>query len=1743
MAIDKKLIYCKTKTQFNAKHTAKEFNNSSIVFIEDTGELWTHGIFIGGSYSSATTNKVALLIAGKSYNLALDGHKQDYTTLTGSTTTADQAIVSSGVANGWALKTLGKNAFSNDTYLLATGTAVAATNIARGVQGSIPYQTAASKTSLLAPPTNSGWVLKYNTTNKIPYWAEDLNTVYTAQNININGANYGLYTTAASLPTIKAPVNFGTANQILATNSTANGLVWTSIPATSKPILNSSIDWDGIFNDNNWGFFTGLNKSPVGEGSSAMGISIPLLGSGGYGMQLAARNGKFYFRTKEANVNGPWYLMYHTGNKPAWADIQSKPTTVAGYGITNTYTSYIGAITLADVLSTTANAGRNIVGSYQVQHTGYSSHLISFRAGGSTDILQLWKDNFGTSGNLRYRNSTDAVLSAPWITLMDAVNFSSYAVSLNIAQTVNGAKTFSSAVTAPSFIKAGASVYQILKANGGVATFTWASQTGQPTYLWGGDTHDDYKIYNPTNFSVASSKSFTHMQGTNVDGGWDANALVPVGGGISTQYGSIGYWKNAPSGLGYGTILTLGYNTQGSLRGQFAWDIDHNVDNGRNRLFFRASNNLGWNATWDRILTDRTWASVVDGRYLPLIGGTLTGLLIINAPTTYQIKFNGTTNFSTNQYLINGVPKADIGWMSDLGTYMYNVTSNRIINIKNNGDLTYRDSGGTYLQNIWHSGNDGAGSGLDADLWRGLSLDSFVRRDTTQGYIFNYRNDLENIPKGVTQVGSIGWGNEDLGYPLAGGMWLSLAGTQSLRTYLMVFPDYNNNSEIQTYSSIDGRAWQGGKRIAWTTSNVASATQLQTPRTLWGQSFNGTANVDGRIIVTTVTDPALRVDSAGINKAAYGWVSNMGTYVYNYPSSKYMGIKDDGTPHFHGSTLWHAGNLTGNQTAHSHDVIKNKPAYGFTSATLPNSLEMGITAGFVNSDSGFGHYGTVLNVRTYIGGGGTLQLYTPYGLNHGGSRLKARFGNYDVSSGNSWTALKELAWVTDMSEYLPLAGGTMTGGIKFNSNNNGDANRAAADGFRLFYNHTTGSNFPSMYTNMASFMTGYSGFQLASGGGSDQTLYFRKYQDNGVWHPWHTVLHTGNYTTTLDSRYVNVVGDTMTGLLTWNMSGITSSIGNQNNSFMHFTTNSASGFHFNREAHFTGNVYGGTNYQRRLAYVDEINAQVGGSKSAQMLWSNWNNSDVYGGAIQIREWNNVGNAQSAWLYAPALTFHWGNRHAKRFGLRSDGQFAIDDVPITLSSHNHNGTYVPLRISSNWSDNTVINNVVGLLGWKKYGNAHVIFDASNSTSPNGVAINSTNPQINWAAGYPTLMGWNGAATYGVRVDSARISDTTNIANVAKKLGRGGDANLPMVFNWSGQAGQPAWLWGGTDGTNMYVYNPSNFSVNYATTSGSTTSAQFLSINYKGGIKSNPQDYFNNNTGVKVAMTGHLRQWSDTLWINGYNGSDVPYCTALHFSRAAIPEMYISTQQSTSTVYGNLVRVKTDANCDNSTTPWTCSELNTKNITNTRGNLISYDSALSEISIAPTSNYIGKITSYADRHEIIGNMGPIATFTRTSTSISGELYPGTLKVDGDTLCRRFTCASFSQSEYDKTKPRVAVVIYSGRVQFWDSARKTPVLSSSYNPMGLTLQCTSSGTDVTLEARIRVIGTSGLPIVFPNYVNNNTAIAAVGHIYPSNNAAYVSIVPVSTDEFLISLADDATRNAGMVYITLTYWGPSNW
>jgi hypothetical protein len=73
-------------------------------------------------------------------------------------------------------------------------------------------------------------------------------------------------------------------------------------------------------------------------------------------------------------------------------------------------------------------------------------------------------------------------------------------------------------------------------------------------------------------------------------------------------------------------------------------------------------------------------------------------------------------------------------------------------------------------------------------------------------------------------------------------------------------------------------------------------------------------------------------------------------------------------------------------------------------------------------------------------------------------------------------------------------------------------------------------------------------------------------------------------------------------------------------------------------------------------------------------------------------------------------------------------------------------------------------------WKNYGNNHTIFDASASTTPTGVACNNTTPDHAWTSTYPTLMGYNGTHTYGVRVDACRLADSaTTLGTYAPNTG--------------------------------------------------------------------------------------------------------------------------------------------------------------------------------------------------------------------------------------------------------------------------------------------------------------------------------------------------------------------------------------
>lgn len=103
-------------------------------------------------------------------------------------------------------------------------------------------------------------------------------------------------------------------------------------------------------------------------------------------------------------------------------------------------------------------------------------------------------------------------------------------------------------------------------------------------------------------------------------------------------------------------------------------------------------------------------------------------------------------------------------------------------------------------------------------------------------------------------------------------------------------------------------------------------------------------------------------------------------------------------------------------------------------------------------------------------------------------------------------------------------------------------------------------------------------------------------------------------------------------------------------------------------------------------------------------------------------------------------------------------------------------------ASNWAS-ARSSAVANMLGWKNYGNGHVIFDASAGTAPNGTVINNTTAASPWSGTYPTLMGWNGSSTYGVRVDSARVADScTDSGWITATLVNGftHNANFPLRY---------------------------------------------------------------------------------------------------------------------------------------------------------------------------------------------------------------------------------------------------------------------------------------------------------------------------------------------------------------------------
>lgn len=1457
MLIKTKYIDCASKSVFNtwklptsAADTSGDIYWSAVVYIKDTGEVWTHGKLYGGFFSNADNNKVSLTIGGTTKILALDGHVQSYTTLTGSGSTADQAILSTGEANKWTLKTLGKNAFSNVDYLPADATAVAAEKVVHA----------------LAFQYNGKVIHSFDGSV-----ARVLNIIQ-GDNVFITGDSQGNVTIAAD-------PGSDTVNTAGATNKVDTKLFLIGAESQTTAPQTYSNQYVYIGTDN---CLYSLGKKVLTEHQAI------------YNLDLQTQVGEAVTKvtTFDPNAANNSFTLVQGTNVTLTPDAANKKVTISSKD-----TTY-------DFYNLVFKQGESVIDTYKPT----TSPSKTLKAG----------------TNVTFTGSNNEVL----ITTQDTRNTAGATEKLTTKLFLTGALT---------------------------QTDNPQTYTNSKVYIGA-----DNKLY--SDGKVVSTGDHTHnYAGATSPGGPALKVDLNPSGLLDATYGS------------YGGILQD--SNKGPVSGSWSNRIKILHNNSTGYYTELAQNFTGTAGLWHRRNVAGTiseWTPVIDN-----------------------------ANFHTyldSTYVIRGNDP--------------NVLTNYV-----------RYSINTGLTMNWEWGN-----ATPTHIWGAKASDS------SKAYVFNGDN-IRAFANAVNRAGDTMTGTLKVteiqatngnGLVMWNGTTYTYLGMQAGTTYIR-----SGETDLQhRYNGTDYKIWDARNLVGLRTEHshntinfIDSRETASTPQEhaagVWLDfKANAKANLsDGGNYtgLLTVRKYGGTTDWSGGKSAQLGFTDNSNVWVRFGTGTSWEAWKQLAT------TGWADGKflpLAGG-TVTGNIILKGSTNADMTNANIHPRLR------FDNSNSS--------QTVSFI--------FTDYDSYRAPAGIKL-VGN----QGNEWFEAPKLIKTGSSDSYVLLGGGGHKAlaqfvyaagnlGVQESTGTSDNISRA-----QFWRDNNLGAYGVTLsHSDNAGYKT-----KIYHDYGSGGNLYM-KACSNGTWGSVYTIWNSGNFD---PNTKVNKAGDTMTGKLSWTMNGVTSSISNDNGSYTHHNTNASAGHWFNKNVYVAGNVYGGTSYNRILAFKDEINSQVGGSKSAQMNWASWG-TGTYGGAIQIRETSLVGNGQSAWGYSPALTFHWGNRYAKRFGMRSDGQFAVDDVPISLSTHTHNyvkdisnGTnttfayskagmnyadftwlagwngyelravnkslfaqashthdYIPrVRIQNPSNSSTRVGvvpfNVLGLkTGYPMtadpefasgnglvslYNNAgngatvierisdssaanttgyvmrirntgaaspglggfhssinsranavfvqifrakiptgHSVVQASNSmgSSYGDVWITDTAGTGKWewygriiycgesgsfsSGGHVYLNGNAGTSSSPLywyisycqvydltkgRYDGLRCRYADEVTNADTVDGQHASAfSYKSWWHWSGQSGQPIWLWGGNGENSYYVYNPSNFNVN------SATYAHKVRGEYTGGGGQQNPNYFGTNwVGFRMMNTtvGTDSQYKDWIISDCYSGNDVGGAVAFGMNRQSL-----------------------------------------------------------------------------------------------------------------------------------------------------------------------------------------------------------------------------------------------------------------
>lgn len=1119
MLIKTKYIDCASKSVFNtwklptsAADTSGDIYWSAVVYIKDTGEVWTHGKLYGGFFSNADNNKVSLTIGGTTKILALDGHAQSYTTLTGSGSIADQAILSTGEANKWTLKTLGKNAFSNVDYLPADATAVAAEKVVHA----------------LAFQYNGKAIHSFDGSV-----ARVLNIIQ-GDNVFITGDSQGNVTIAAD-------PGSDTVNTAGATNKVDTKLFLIGAESQTTAPQTYSNQYVYIGTDN---CLYSLGKKVLTEHQAI------------YNLDLQTQVGEAVTKvtTFDPNAANNSFTLVQGTNVTLTPDAANKKVTISSKDTTYDFYNLVfkQGESVIDTYKPTTSPSKTLKAGTNVTFTGSNNEvLITTRdtrnTAGATEKLTT---KLFLTGALTQTDNPQTYTNSKVYIGADNKLYSDGKVVSTGDHTHNYAGATSPGGPA---LKVDLNPSGLLDATyGSYGGILQDSNKGPVSGSWS----NRIKILhnNSTGYYTELAQNFTGTAGL-----WHRRNVA----------GTISEWTPVIDNANFHTYLDSTYVIRGN---------DPNVLTNYVRYSINTGLTMNWewgNATpthiWGAKASDSSKAYVFNGDNIRAFanavnraGDTMTGTLKV-----------------TEIQATNGN-----------GLVMWNGTTYTYLGMQ--AGTTYIRSGETDLQHRYN--------GTDYKIWDARNLVGLRTEHSHNTINFIDSRETASTPQ-----------------EHAAGVWLDFKANAKAN-----LSDGGNYTGLLTVRKYGGTTdWSGGKsaQLGFTdNSNV------------WVRFGTGTSWEAWKQLATTGWADGKFLPLAGGKMASGARISHDGNlYIGNSDNAGWVALQDICSQNSIGDGVW---------------SIRTNGNAIFTTIKKVGSSDSYILLG------GGGH--KALNQFIY-------STYGSYGVNE-------RTGNSDdLGRAGFWR-----------DNNLGAYGVTLM--------HSDSANYQC----KIYHDYGTGGNL------------------------------YMKSRANGTWGSVYTIWNSGNFD---PNTKVNKAGDTMTGPLV-----IASTVNNQYNEGLRISlaANNWAGITFgstgtsgapsngwfaarnpsnqfiispgdsSSSTGLTLNKGGNLLWRNRNVLLkDEINSQVGGSKSAQMNWASWG-TDNYGGAIQIREQGLVTNKQSAWGYSPALTFHWGNRYAKRFGMRSDGQFAVDDVPISLSTHNHNSLYVTaLGTNGNyltWTKNGTTNNI-------------------------------------------------------------------------------------------------------------------------------------------------------------------------------------------------------------------------------------------------------------------------------------------------------------------------------------------------------------------------------------------------------------------------------------------------------------------